>query len=69
MKPEEKIEPNHHNLPKANFGKGDDGKTVDWRNKLGREKHKDDDEELDKTPPEVVGMLGFDPKEDEYNPL
>ena len=34
---------------------------VNWRDEFDPEDV--DDEELDTTPPEVVGMLGFDPKD------
>lgn len=34
-----------------------------WRLRLADESDDDSDEELDKTPEDVVGMLGFDPKE------
>lgn len=43
------------------FGSVTDKKT-DWRKVLAVEEP-DDDEELDVTPADVVGILGFDPKE------
>ncbi len=45
------------------FGKVEEGKIVDWRKELENEPDVDDDEELDVTPPDVIAMLGFDPKE------
>lgn len=35
----------------------------DWREE--NEDEDSDDEELDETPPDVVAMLGFDPKEED----
>lgn len=37
-------------------------KETEWTDLVG-EDEPDDDEELDVTPPDVIGMLGFDPKE------
>jgi hypothetical protein len=37
----------------------------DWRVRLADESDEDDDEELEETPADVVGMLGFDPKDEE----
>lgn len=45
------------------FGSVEEGKKVDWRKALEDEPDVDDDEELEVTSPEVVAMLGFDPKE------
>ncbi len=36
---------------------------IDWRLRLADEADEDDDEELDETPEEITGMLGFDPKD------
>jgi hypothetical protein len=46
----------------VHFGPVSD-KKIDWRKILADGLEKDDDEELEVTPPEVIGMLGFDPKE------
>ena len=45
------------------FGPVDENKKVDWREALKDEPDIDDDEELEVTPPDVIAMLGFDPKE------
>jgi hypothetical protein len=47
-------------LPDARFGAGD-VKPIDWRNVP--DEADADDEELTKTPADVVGLLGFDPKD------
>ena len=39
-----------------------DNKKVDWRSVLTKDEP-DDDEELAFTPEDVVGLLGFDPKD------
>ena len=52
-----------HHFPNTHFGNNHSENPPDWRNVLRNEKHKDDDEELERTPDDVVGMLGFDPKE------
>jgi hypothetical protein len=46
----------------VHFGPVSD-KKIDWRKALTNDNEPDDDEELEVTPPEVIGMLGFDPKE------
>ena len=38
------------------------GENVDWRKRL--DESPDDDSDLDPTPSDVVGMLGFDPAKD-----
>ena len=44
------------------FGSPD--RTVpDWRKGIAQDDQPDEDEELETTPPDVVGILGFDPKE------
>jgi hypothetical protein len=45
-------------LPKVYFGKVND-KKVDWRK---FEEEDPDDEEMEETPDDVKGILGFDPK-------
>lgn len=49
-------------LPGVTFGdiKSDE---FDWRKEDSKEYDVDDDELLEKTPEDVVEMLGFDPKE------
>lgn len=47
-------------LPDAKFGSGD--RVCDWR-KLPPDQSLDDDVELPTAPPELVDLLGFDPKE------
>ncbi len=49
-------------LPEAKFGDAE-SKDVDWRASKDLDNKKDDDEELAKTPEDVVAMLGFDPLE------
>ena len=46
-------------LPDVHFGDVDSA-PVDWRN-APDDNTPDDDEELAKTPPEVIAILGFDP--------
>ncbi len=46
-------------LPEVHFGTAD-AKPIDWR-KTPPERDPDD-EELEVTPPDVVRMLGFDPR-------
>lgn len=40
------------------------GDNEEWKKYLESAADKDDDEELDETPPEIVSMLGFDPRND-----
>lgn len=47
------------------FGKVEWDPSRDWRKELADREEPDDDEELDETPEDVVGMLGFDPLEEE----
>ena len=48
-------------LPDVKFGPPDEA-PLDWRKrKIAPDMDKDDDEELVKTPADVVEMLGFDP--------
>jgi hypothetical protein len=47
-------------LPDLHFGRAD-SKPLDWRKY--RDDSPDDDEELDETPPSVVALLGFDPRD------
>ena len=48
-------------IPKAHFGNTKD-EAIDWRQQLaGEDDSADDDEELDETPPEVVGMRSLEP--------
>jgi hypothetical protein len=49
-------------LPDVHFGKVGE-KPIDWRSKPLSIVDDDDDELLDVTPEDVVGILGFDPKE------
>ena len=46
-------------LPDVHFGRVHE-KPRDWREELKNESD-DDDEELSRTPPDVVALLGFDP--------
>lgn len=50
-------------LPNAHFGTAE-APLPDWRKEKAPEPP-DDDEVLDLTPPDVVGMLGFDPTDEE----
>lgn len=53
-------------FPDAQFGSASEEESVEAE--LPEEEQDtddDDDEELDETPPDVVAMLGFDPKEEE----
>ena len=47
-------------LPEAHYGSISD-KPIDWR--ASKDETPDDDEQLDKTPDDVVELLGFDPAE------
>lgn len=47
-------------LPDVHFGSPEDG-MVDWREGVFDDETPDDDEELPRTPDEVVKLLGFDP--------
>ena len=47
-------------LPNVKYGTVDAAK-IDWRNQP--DPIDPDDDELDETPPDVIAMLGFDPKE------
>lgn len=47
-------------MPELHFGKAD-SKPINWREY--KDDSLDDDEPLDKTPPSVVAILGFDPLE------
>lgn len=49
-------------LPKVHFSKSE---KVDWRKTNDPKEDWDEDEELEKTPEDVIEMLGFDPKEPE----
>jgi len=49
-------------IPEVHFG-GVSGELVDWRSELADLGEFDDDKLLDVTSPDVVGMLGFDPRE------
>lgn len=46
-------------LPEIRFG--GDVPLPDWRERPDRDDDADDDAELVETPPDVVGLLGFDP--------
>lgn len=39
-------------------------KTIDWRSEHVETDFDPDDEELDQTPPDIVSILGFDPKDE-----
>ena len=47
-------------LPDVHFGDAS-AKPIDWRDPKFADKTPDDDGELNPTPPDTVGMLGFDP--------
>ncbi len=47
-------------FPQAHFGSVGADANVDWRKELTQDEP-DDDEELLHTPPDVAGMLGFEP--------
>lgn len=48
-------------LPNVRFGKQTENK-VKWKNKPDDDP---DDEQLDETPDDVIGMLGFDPADED----
>ena len=50
-------------LPDVHFGTAESS-PVDWR-KIETDNNDDNDEELEKTPQDVIDMLGFDPKSEE----
>lgn len=48
-------------LPDVHFGTAETP-LPDWRATANDDDGGDDDEELPKTPPDVIAMLGFDPR-------
>jgi hypothetical protein len=50
-------------IPEAHFGPVKTTTRINWRAKLRDLDEPDDDEELSETPLDIVGMLGFDPKD------
>lgn len=57
-----KKKPKKIELPMIYFGSADyDPAKVDWRTALADQVEEDDDEILDPTPSDVIGMIGNDP--------
>jgi hypothetical protein len=54
--------PQPDSLPDIHFGSAE-AASLDWRKY--KDDSPDDDEELEHTPPSIVAMLGFDPREAE----
>ena len=58
--PPPKTESTDNEIPDVHFGSPEDG-SVEWREGVFDDETPDDDEELPRTPDEVVKLLGFDP--------